>query len=73
MMANSGWKGHILVIMCGPFTTEQALLTRAKTSVDPHKVIAGWVWLKANNYRYKDLEIPNIADIPLPRLLDDER
>ena len=73
LMTKSGWKGHILVVMCGPFTSEQALLTRAKTRVDPQKVIAGWVWLKANNFRYKDVTIPNIDDILLPYLLDDER
>ncbi len=73
LMTKSGWKGHILVVMCGPFTSEQALRTRAKTSVDPQKVIAAWVWLKANNFRYKDVTIPNIDDIPLPYLLDDER
>jgi hypothetical protein len=72
-MTKSGWKGHILVVMCGPFTSEQALLKRAKTRVDPQKVIAGWVWLKANNFRYKDVTIPNIDDILLPYLLDDER
>ncbi len=73
LMTESGWKGNILVVMCGPFTNEQALVTRAKTSVDPFKVIAGWVWLKSNNYRYKDVVIPNVDDIPLPYLLDEER
>ena len=73
LMTESGWKGNILVVWCGPFTTEQALVTQAKTSVDPHKVIAGWSWLKANNYRYKDVTIPNVDDIPLPYLLDHER
>jgi len=73
LMTESGWKGNILVVMCGPFTSEQALLTRGKTSVDPHKVITGWVWLKKNNYRYKDVTIPHIDEIPLPHLLDDER
>jgi hypothetical protein len=73
LMTESGWKGNILVVWCGPFTTEQALVTKAKTSVDPLKVIAGWVWLKKNNYRYKDVTIPHINDIPLPHLLDGER
>jgi hypothetical protein len=72
-MTKSGWKGHILVVMCGLFTSEQALLRRAKTRVDPQKVIAGWVWLKTNNFRYKDVTIPNIDDIASPYLLDKER
>ena len=73
LMTESGWKGNILVVWCGPFTTEQALVTKAKTSVDPIKVIAGWVWLKENNYRYKDVKIPHVDEIPLPHLLDGER
>jgi hypothetical protein len=73
LMTESGWKGNILVVWCGPFTTEQALATRAKTSVDPHKVIAVWGWLKVNNYRYKDVAIPDVDNIPLPYLLGDER
>jgi len=73
LMTKSGWKGHILVVMCGPFTSEQAMLTRAKTRVNPYKVVAAWVWLKHNNYRYKDIEIPHVDDIPLPYILDDER
>jgi len=73
LMTDCGWMGHILVVMCGPFTSEQALLTREKIRVDPYKVIAAWVWLKHNNYRYRDLEIPHIDSIPLPYILDDER
>ena len=73
LMTESGWKGNILVVWCGPFTTEQAMVTKAKTSVDPQKVIAGWLWLKSNNYRYKDVTIPHVDDIPMPYLLDGER
>jgi len=73
LMTESGWAGHILVVMCGPFTSEQALLTRSRVSVDPYKVIAAWVWLKNNNYRYKDMVIPHIDSIPLPYILDGER
>ncbi len=62
-----------MVVMCGPFMTEQGLVTGAKTSAYLHKVIAGWRWLKSNNYRYKDVTIPNVVDIPLPYLLDGER
>jgi hypothetical protein len=72
-MTEREWKGNILVVWCGPFTTEQASVTRAKTSVDRHKIILGWRWLKSNNYRYKDVTIPNVDDILLPYLLDGER
>ena len=72
-MTESRWEGNILVVWCGPFMAEQALVTRAKTSVDPHKVRAGWRWLKSNNYKYKDVTIPNVDNIMLPYLLDGER
>ena len=73
LLTESGWKGHILVVMCGPFTNQQSKMTRAKTSVCPNKVIRSWRWLKANNYRYSETDIPNIADIPLPYIMDEER
>lgn len=72
LMTKSGWKGQILVVLCGPFTKEQEKTTRAKMSVCPLKVIAAWKWLKLNNYRYKDIEVPNVDDIPLPYILDSE-
>jgi hypothetical protein len=52
---------------------KQAKITGERTRVDPHKIIAGWVWLKQNNYRYETIEIPNVDDIPLPYIMDDER
>jgi hypothetical protein len=73
LMTESGWKGKILVVMCGPFTNEQYLKTKEKTSVDPEKVIAAFRWLKENNYRYRDIEIPNVDDIPQPYIIDEER
>jgi hypothetical protein len=73
LMTKSGWKGHILVVLCGPFTSEQAMLTRTKCRVCPYKVIAAWEWLIANNYRYHGLKIPHIDSLPLPYILDDER
>jgi hypothetical protein len=72
-MIESGWRGHILVVLCGAFTTEQKRLTLEKTSVDPCKVVEGWNWLKWNNYRYKDSEIPHVNDIPIPHVIDNER
>jgi uncharacterized CHY-type Zn-finger protein len=73
LMTESGWKGKMLVVMCGPFTNEQYLKTKAKTSVNPDKVIAAFKWLKENNYRYRDIEIPNSDDIPQPYIMDEER
>jgi hypothetical protein len=73
LMTESGWKGKILVVMCGPFTSEQALLTQARSTVDPNKVIAAWEWLVEHNYRYKDFVIPQIGNIPTPLIMDEER
>ena len=42
LLTKSGWKGQILVVLCGPFTNEQAKLTRARTSVCPLKVLSAW-------------------------------
>ncbi len=39
LITESGWTGRIIVVLCGPFTSEQARLTRLKTMVDPHRVI----------------------------------
>jgi len=73
LMTESGWKGRIIVVLCGPFTSEQSRITRLKIMVDPSKVIRGWRWLIYYNYRYHGLPIPHIDDIPLPYILDQER
>ena len=39
--------------------------------VDPIKVIKSWQWLKENNFRYKDEKIPNIDDVPLPYVVQE--
>jgi hypothetical protein len=69
LMSKSGWKADILVVLCGRFTSKQGLLTREKISVNPHKVIAGWLWLKANNFRYVDIKVLHIDDIMLPYMM----
>jgi hypothetical protein len=72
LLTTSGWKGNILVVLCGPFTKEQATLTKARMSVSPSKVIRAWEWLKANNYRYSEVVVPHVSDIALPYIMDDE-
>ena len=42
-----------------------------KTAVDPEKVVKAWHWLKANNFHYKEDTIPNINDIPLPYVVQE--
>ena len=70
---DSGMNGIVLVALCGPFTKTQTALTMAKTTVRPDLVIAAWIWLKANNFRYAEDVIPHIADIPLPHYHIDNR
>jgi hypothetical protein len=65
-LVDGGMQGIILVVLCGPFTSTQNALVRQKTAVNPQKVIAAWCWLKENNFRYREAEIPNIDDIPTP-------
>jgi hypothetical protein len=71
MLTESGLKGLILVVLCGPFTETQKAFTLDQISVDPLKVIAAWRWLKANNYRYRNDTIPHIDDIPLPKVIEE--
>ena len=70
-LTDAGTKGLILVVLCGPFTTTQKALTLKKTAVDPEKVVKAWHWLKANNFRYIEDRIPNINDIPLPYIVQE--
>jgi hypothetical protein len=71
MLSSSGMKGIILVALCGPFTTTQKALTYGKVAVDPLKVVMAWQWLKDNNFRYKDDEIPHIDSVPLPQIIEE--
>ena len=71
MLTDSGHKGVIMVFLCGPFTTTQKALSMKQMAVDPQKVVAAWIWLKANNFRYKDDEIPSVDNIPLPKVIEE--
>ena len=71
MLRESGLKGLVLVVLCGPFTTTQKALAYKSITVDPEKVVKAWVWLKANNFRYSEDEIPNIEDIPVPQIVEE--
>ena len=65
-LSESGMTGMILVVLCGPFTTTQKAMALKKTAVNPGKVINAWRWLKENNIRFKEDEIPSIDSIPQP-------
>lgn len=66
MLASSGMKGNIVVVLCGPFTTTQQALVKEQCLVRPSYVIEAFNWLKTNNYLYKDFTIPEADAIPLP-------
>jgi len=66
-LADAGMKGQLLVVLCGPFTSTQQALARKQTLVNVDKVIAAFEWLKANNYHYRDIDIPNADDLPIPQ------
>ena len=67
----SGMKGSIMVVLCGPFTSDQKALTHKKVQVDPKKVIKAFQWLKKHNFHYKDDVIPTENDIPVPIIVED--
>jgi hypothetical protein len=73
MLSESGLKGLILVVLCGPFTATQKALILKKVAVDPLKVVAAWRWLKANNYRFRDDVIPNVDDIAIPKIVEENK
>lgn len=66
MLAESGMKGTIVVVLCGPFTSTQRALVMEQCQVRPEYVIEAFNWLKENNYLYKDFIIPDIDNIPTP-------
>ena len=70
-LSMSGLKGILLVVLCGPFTTDQKALAMKRMKVRPAKVIAAYKWLKLNNYHYRDEVIPSEADIPIPKLIEE--
>ena len=70
-LTDAGIKNIVLVVLCGPFTTTQQALVRAKTHVHPERVIAAFRWLKKHNHYYKDCEIPDVASIAMPIIIDD--
>ena len=72
MLSESGLKGVILVVLCGPFTTTQKALVYKAVAINPEKVVKAWCWLKANNYRYKDCVIPDLDSIPVPKIVEED-
>lgn len=71
-LVDAGMEKIILIVLCGPFTATQKAMTMKSTKINPQNVIDAWHWLKHNNIRYKDDEIPDISEIPLPQYVEDD-
>ena len=65
-------KGNILVVLCGPFTKTQKALTLQKVQVRPEKVVNAYKWLIANNIYYSEDRIPDISEIPIPEIFQED-
>ena len=71
-LVDAGLKGEIMVVLCGPWDETQKSLAKNRYTVRPEKIMAAFAWLKKNNHYYTDLEIPDIADLPLPIIVKDK-
>ena len=71
-LSQAGMRGMLLVVLCGPFTTLQKQLTRKKTVVNAEKVIRAFMWLKANNFEYRQVTIPHVDDLPIPQIVEND-
>lgn len=70
-LASAGVAGHLLFVLCGPFTSDQKALLRKQTFVNVEKLIEAFTWLKCNNFIYADIEIPEIDQIPQPQIISE--
>ena len=68
---DSGLKGDILVILCGPFTSTQKAIAMKETRVRPEKVIAAFEWLVENNCYYNKDDIPDPNDLPYVQVIEE--
>ena len=60
----------VLVVLVGPFTTEQRAKTMEKTAVNWRKICIAVRWLKANNPLYSEYELPAQHTLH-PMIIDD--
>lgn len=62
-LIDSGLKGEIICVFCGPFDKTQYDAARSKYSIRPCKVIEAFEWLKANNHFFRDIAVPDVSSI----------
>jgi len=70
-LQDSGVRGNMMVVLCGPFTSTQLALTKKAVAVDPNKVVAAYKWLVENNIHYKNDTIPDPEELPEVQLIDE--
>ena len=66
---DSGMRGNILVVLCGPFTSTQKAMTLEACSVNPQDIVNALRWLIDNNVQYKNETIPHVDEIPVPHVI----
>ena len=40
--------------------------------VDQRKIVSAFEWLKTFNYHFRDITIPAIDTLPIPRIIEDD-
>ena len=63
------YENSINVVLTGPFTNFQRMVTKERVRVNPDKVITALKWLKANNRLYSNIDINKDA-ILAPQIID---
>lgn len=68
-LVDAGLNGDIVCVLCGPFTRAQHAVVRNQFLIRNEKIKEAFLWLKANNHFYKDIEMPDMESIKQPVLL----
>lgn len=71
-LADSGMNGNIYVVLSGPFTKDQVAVAKRAVSVNRDRIIKALNWLKENNIHYRNEIIPDVDEVPLPILLENQ-
>ena len=72
VLAESGMKGHVLVILIGPFTAAQVAKVKEAVCVRNQLVQDAILWNIENNYHYRNDVVLAPDALPVPIIIDDE-
>jgi hypothetical protein len=56
----------IACVLCGPFTKTQQAIVKKEFVLRPRRLEKAFKWLKKNHFVYRDIEIPDLSDMPVP-------